>query len=98
MTVAETRSGAEEIFSVQIEVAGLGAVTALAFDVIFARATARFRVAARLPTQTAGHIAAARAAPLRSEIVEILFASVTFVTSHAWLARAFAFAVTLQAP
>ena len=83
MAVTETRSGTEKIFSVQIEVSGLGTVTALAFDVIFARTTARVGIAAWLPTQAAGHIAAARATPLRSKIVEIFFASVTFVTSHA---------------
>jgi hypothetical protein len=35
---------------------------------------------------------------LRSKIVEIFFASVTFVTSHARFAWAFPFAVALQAP
>ena len=63
-------------------VSGSGKST-LAFDVIFARTTARVGIAAWLPTQAAGHIAAARATPLRSKIVEIFFASVTFVTSHA---------------
>jgi hypothetical protein len=83
MAVTETRSGSEKIFSVQIEVAGLGTVTALPFNVIFAGTAARVGVATRLPTQTAGHVAAARATPLWSKIVEIFFASVTFVTSHA---------------
>ena len=63
---------------------------------VFARTTARLRVATGLAAQTAGHAAATRPTSLRAEIVKILFASVAFISSDARFAGALALAIALQ--
>ena len=64
---------------------------------IFARTGSGDRIAAWLSAQTTSHVTSARFAALRTEIVEIGFASIAFFARHAWLTGAFAFQITLQA-
>ena len=97
VAVAEARRAAEDVLGVQMEVAGLAAVAALAFDVILADAGARRRVAARLAVQTAGHVAAARLAALSAKVVKVGVAPVALVARDARLARALALHVALLA-
>ena len=98
MTVAKTRSAAEDVVGVQIEISRLAAITPLALNVIFTRAGARLAVASWLTAQTSGHAASARPTSLRSKVVEIGLTSVAFVTRYTGLTLALAIATALQTP
>ena len=97
MAVTEARRAAENIFRIQIEIAGFAAVAALAFNVSLAGATAGIRLATWLAVQAAGDAAATRPATLRTKIEKVVFATVALVAGHTRFARTFAFTITLQA-
>ena len=97
MAVTEARRAAENIFRIQIEIAGFASVAALAFNVSLAGATTCFGIATWLAVQAAGYATTTRPTTLRTKIEKVFFTTVALVAGHTRFARTFAFTITLQA-
>lgn len=97
MPVAKARRASELIFEVQVEEPRLALPAAFPFDVLFAVARTRARVAVRLVVQRPGFEAATVFAAVSAEVVVVRVAAVAFVASDSWFALAFAFRVALEA-